>query len=137
MVSVRAEALLDADRDEVWAVIGDFASGPVRMAPGFVAASRAEAGVRTVTFADGAVVRERLVGVDEAQRRIAYAVVGGSVQPDHDNASMQVLSAGPGRSRLVWVRDVLPDELGPPMQTAMEAGTEVIRRRFACGGPPR
>jgi hypothetical protein len=29
-----------------------------------------------------------------------------------------------------------PDELGPPMQTVIAAGTEVIRRRFACAASP-
>jgi len=65
--------------------------------------------------ADGTVVRERRVCVDHDTRRIVYAVVGGSVQPDHDNASPQVVADGERRCRLVWIRDVLPDELAAPM----------------------
>lgn len=133
MATVRTEISIDADPDAVWAVIGDFADGPTRMAPGLVLDSRlvdtdGDARVRLVTFAGGASVRERLVGLDPDQRRIAYSVIGGTARPEHDNASMQVLTDGAGRSRFVWIRDVLPDELAEPMLAAMREGTGHIER---------
>ncbi|MGW4395339.1 SRPBCC family protein [Amycolatopsis nivea] len=128
MATIREEAVLESSADDVWEVIGDFAAGPRRMAPGFVLDSRAEEDCRVVTFANGTVVRERRVGVDHDTRRIVYAVVGGDVRPEHDNASMQVLADGEQRCRLVWIRDVLPDELAAPMRKTMSAGLEVIKR---------
>src|SRR4051794_8326219 len=115
MASIRKEIVIESSAEDVWEVIGDFAAGPSRMAPGFVLDTRVEADCRIVTFADGTVIRERRVSVDHDTRRIVYAVVDGTVQPEHDNASMQVFADGERRCRLVWIRDVLPDELGAPM----------------------
>ena len=88
MASISIEVVIESSADDVWKVIGEFATGPSRMAPGFVVDTRAEGDYRTVTFADGTVVRERCIGVDDDARRIAYSIVGGSVEPEHDNASM-------------------------------------------------
>lgn len=131
MASICEEAVLESSADDVWEVIGDFAAGPRLMAPGFVLDSQAEGDCRVVTFADGTVVRERRIGVDHDARRIVYAVVDGNVQPEHDNAAMQVLADGEQRCRLTWIRDVLPDELAAPMAKAMSAGIAVIKRTLS------
>jgi hypothetical protein len=128
MASIIVEVVIESSADDVWEVIGEFATGPSRMAPGFVVDTQAEADFRTVTFADGTVVTERRIGVDEQARRIAYSIVGGSVEPVHDNASMQAFPYGEGRCRLVWARDVLPDGLAGPMAGSMSRGLEVVKR---------
>jgi hypothetical protein len=86
-----------------------------------------------VRFANGMVARERLVAVDDEQRRVVYAVVGDTLRPDHDNAAMQVVADGDARSRLVWIHDVLPDELAAPMHAAMQQAAEVIARTLGGG----
>jgi len=128
MASISKEIRVDSDADQVWRVIGDFDAGPSRMAPGFVVETRAEADTRIVTFTDGTVARERLVAVDHDARRIVYAVVGDSLRPAHDNASMQVLPDGEHRCRLVWIHDILPDDLAPAIDTAMTRGLAVIKQ---------
>jgi hypothetical protein len=136
MASINKEIVIEAGADDVWEVIGDFAAGPSRMAPGFVVDTRAEAGFRVVTFADGTVVRERCVDVDDASRRIVYSVVDGTVQPEHDNASMQVVADGERRCRLRWTRDLLPAELAAPMARAMSRGLEAVKRTLDGTGDP-
>ncbi|RSM77048.1 SRPBCC family protein [Amycolatopsis sp. WAC 01375] len=128
MASISKEIVIESGADDVWEVIGDFGAGPSRMAPGFALDTKAETDHRVVTFADGTVVRERRVTVDNDTRRIVYSVVGGSVRPEHDSASMQVFADGERRCRLVWTRDVLPDELAAPMAEAMSRGLDVIKR---------
>ncbi|RSM67004.1 SRPBCC family protein [Amycolatopsis sp. WAC 01376] len=128
MASISKEIVIESGADDVWEVIGDFAAGPSRMAPGFAPDTKAENDHRVVTFADGTVVRERRVTVDHDTRRIVYSVVGGSVRPEHDNASMQVFADGERRCRLVWTRDVLPDELAAPMAEAMSRGLDAVKR---------
>ena len=128
MASISREIVIESGAEDVWQVIGDFATGPSRMAQGFVVDTKTEAGFRIVTFADGTVVRERLIAVDHDARRIVYSVVGGDVQPEHDNAAMQVVADGKTRCRLVWIRDVLPDALAAPMAEAMSHGIAVIKR---------
>jgi Polyketide cyclase / dehydrase and lipid transport len=127
MALLRTEISIAAAPADVWDVIRDFAAGPLRMAPGFVVGCEADADVRVVTFADGVVVHERFVELDDVERRIVYSVVGGSVQPDHDTAQMQVVPED-GGCRFVWTRDLRPDELAPGFQAAMDRGAEVIKR---------
>ncbi|MFC9472165.1 SRPBCC family protein [Nocardia sp. NPDC056952] len=134
MASVHKEILIDADPAQVWAVISDFTDGPVRMAPGFVTDSQlVEPGVRTATFADGTVVRERLIALDEQARRIAYSVIGDTMRPTHDNASMQVFSHGDGHSRFVWIHDVQPDDLAAPMGAAIDHGLTIFKQTMESG----
>ena len=133
MASISREIVIEAGAEDVWEVVGDFAEGPSRMAPGFVVDTRVEADHRVVTFADGTVVRERLVTIDHDTRRIVYSVVGGSVRPEHDNASMRVVADGERRCLLVWSRDVLPDALAAPMAEAMARGLEVTKRTLDDG----
>jgi hypothetical protein len=129
MASVQKEIIIDADPAEAWAVISDFADGPVRMAPGFVTDSRLdEPDVRIATFADGTIVRERLIALDDQSRRLAYSVIGDTMAPTHDNASMQVFAHSDGRSRFVWIHDVQPDELAIAMSAAMDHGLSIFKQ---------
>ncbi|WP_328418359.1 SRPBCC family protein [Micromonospora sp. NBC_00389] len=128
MASIRKEIIIESSADEVWNVIRDFSAGPSRMAPGFVVDTRIEAASRVVTFADGTVARERLVSIDDVARRTVYSVVGDTIRPTHDNASMQVFDQGEAHSRLVWIHDVLPDDLATSLDAAMEQGMTVIKQ---------
>jgi Polyketide cyclase / dehydrase and lipid transport len=128
MASISKEIVIGSRAEDVWEVIGDFGTGPSRMAPGFVVDTRADADTRIVTFADGTVARERLVSVDHEARRIVYAVIGDSLRPAHDNASMQVIADGEERCRLVWIHDVLPDDLASSLDAAMTQGLTVIQQ---------
>jgi hypothetical protein len=127
MASIRIESEIAADAADVWQVIGDWADGPVRMAPGVVVSSVAADDVRVVTFADGFIARERLVTRDDETRRIVYSLIG-ETGPEHDNAVMQIVPDGPGRCRFHWSRDVLPDEAAPPLSAAMYDATPIIKR---------
>jgi hypothetical protein len=134
MASISTEIPISSSADDVWRVIGDFATGPSRMAPGYVVDTRVEQDYRIVTFASGTVTRERFIAVDDVARRIVYAIVGGSLHPDHDNAAMQVLPDGEGACRLAWIHDVRPDELAPHLEAAMIAAGAVIKRTLEAGG---
>ncbi|GAA4199179.1 SRPBCC family protein [Actinocatenispora rupis] len=131
MATISREIRIDAGAADVWAVIGDFAAGPRRMAPDLVLDSHVDGDCRVVTFADGTIARERLVTVDHPTRRIVYSVVGDTVRPVHDNAVMQVVPDGPDACRFVWTRDVLPDDLAPFMDTAMTTALPVIARTLS------
>ncbi|ACZ91898.1 SRPBCC family protein [Streptosporangium roseum] len=135
MASVQKEIIIDADPADVWAIIGDFTDGPVRMAPGLVTDSRLDGpDIRVVTFADGTVARERLIALDDETRRLAFSVVGGTMQPTHDNASMQVAPHGDGRSRFVWIHDVQPDDLAIPMEAVMDHGLRIFKQTAEASG---
>lgn len=129
MASVQKEIIIDADPAAAWAIISDFIDGPVRMAPGFVTDSRLdEPDVRVVTFANGTVLRERLIALDNDLRRLVFSIIGGTMQPTHDNASMQVLPHGDGGSRFVWIHDVQPDDLTISMGAGMDDGLNIFKQ---------
>jgi carbon monoxide dehydrogenase subunit G len=128
MASIRKEILLDAPPDAVWAAVRDVGAVHRRLAPGFVVKTEFDGGARTVTFANGLIVRELIVDIDVPARRVAYAAVGG--RSTHHNASMQVFDDTGGRSRLVWIADFLPNEVAVAVGAMMDQGADVIRRTF-------
>ena len=81
-------------------------------------------GARIVTFGNGMVVRELIVDVDDAARRVAWSAVGGSMT--HHNASAQVLPDG-GGCRFVWIADLLPHDVAPAIAAMIEQGLGVIK----------
>ena len=125
MASIRKEIAIAARPGEVWAAIRDVGAVHQRLAVGFVTDTRMEDGVRVVTFANGFVARERIVDVDDETRRLAYAAAGG--QLTHHNASFQVFADGNGGSRVVWLADLLPDELEPVIDGMMEQGASAMK----------
>ena len=133
MASIRKDIPIDAPADEVWAAIRDVGAIHQRLATGFVTDTQMDGDeARIVTFANGLVVRELIVDVDDAQRRLAYAAVGGRSR--HHNASFQVFPDGPDRARVTWIADVLPHEVATPIGEMMEAGARAMQRTFAGAG---
>jgi hypothetical protein len=127
------EAIIDADPDDAWAALRDFGAVHERLVPGFVVDCRLDGDdARIVTFFNGAVAREILVGVDEAARRLAYSVVEGPLNSSHYNASAQVFPAPGGGTRFVWIIDVLPDAGAATVEQMMDRGIDVIEQTLAA-----
>jgi len=128
MAFIHREVLIDDTPENVWAAVRAFGEVHTRLAPGFVTDTRVEGDIRIMAFANGTVVRELIVDLDDEAQRIAYAVVGGSLEPTHHHASMQVLGDTEGRSRFVWITDVTPSSLGEPIAEMVDQGIHVIKR---------
>ncbi|MEV0973251.1 SRPBCC family protein [Microtetraspora glauca] len=137
MASIRKEFIVNATPDEVWDVLGDYGAVHERLAPGFVTNTQLSSDTRTVTFADGTIVHERLVDLDHDNRRVAYTVVGGSLHPSHHHAWMQALPETGGRTRFVWHTDILPDTLAPPITEFVEHGSTVMREALETAAAAR
>jgi len=127
MASIRKEIVVTAPVEDVWAAIRDVGAPHKRLAPGFLVETRLEGDARVVTFANGLVARERIVDVDDAARRLCWAVVG-SPRLTHHNASLQVFAEGGGRSRVVWIADLLPDEIAGDIRGLIEQGMTVMKK---------
>jgi carbon monoxide dehydrogenase subunit G len=125
MASIIKEIVIDAPAEAVWNAVADFGAVHRRFAPGFVTDVQLIPGARMVTFGDGAVVKELFLGSDPARRRLAYSVQ--SERFAHHSASFQVVDDGPGRSRLIWTADVLPDEMAPYIAGRMDEGLKVAK----------
>ena len=129
MASIYREIDIALDPGRVWDAIRDVGAVHTRLAPGFVADVRMDGDVRIVTFDDGRVIPERIIAIDDTNRRMAYAAVG-VPERKHHNASFQVFANGHGASRLVWITDVLPDTLADKFAAAMETGLAAAKRRL-------
>ncbi len=129
MASIRREIVIDAPPETVWSAVRDVGAVHERLARGFVTDTRLDGDARVVTFANGTVVRELIVDLDDAARRVAYAVVGGRMT--HHNASMQVLAEGERHSRLVWITDLLPNEAAEMIGGMIEQGSAAMQRTLA------
>ena len=127
MASIRRELLVDNDPAHVWAAIRDVGAVHERLAPGFVVDTRLEDGARVVTFANGLVARELIVDVDDEARRLVWSVVG-SPRLTHHNASLQVFADASGHSRVVWIADLLPDEIAGTIAAMIEQGLRVMKK---------
>ena len=135
MASIRREMLVEADPKEVWDAIRDVGAVHTRLAPGFVVDTRLEEGARVVTFANGLVARVLIVDVDDEARRLVWAVVGG--RPTHHNGSLQVFPEHAGRSRVVWIADLLPNELASTIAGLMDQGMSVMKKTLDLHGAVR
>ena len=126
MASIHKEIVIEARPEDVWDAIRDVGAIHRRLAPGFVVDTKLEGDARIVTFANGLVVRELIVDMGDAARRLVWSVVGGPMT--HHNASLQVFAEGDGRSRVVWIADLLPDDLAATIADMIEQGMGVMRQ---------
>src|SRR5215213_3024063 len=113
MATIRKEIGVERNKDFVWDAIRDVGAIHRRLVPGFVVDCKLEGDARIVTFANGMKVRELIVDVDDRTCRHAWSARGPNLV--HHNASAHVFSAGPDRSRVVWVADVMPNDIAPAM----------------------
>jgi Polyketide cyclase / dehydrase and lipid transport len=137
MASIYKEIRIEAPAGNVWMALRDFGAVHERLVPGFLVDGHLEDdGSRVVTFFNGMVLREMPVGIDDTAHRLSYFVVEGPLESTHHNASAQVFQEGNGCSRFVWITDVLPDELAPPIDELMEHGINVIKQTLESQQAP-
>jgi len=134
MASIRREVSIAVSADDAWAALRAVGAPHTRLVAGFVTDCRIEGAARIVSFANGMVARELIVDIDDSTRRLVWAAVGGRLT--HHNASAQVFAEGPQHSRIVWVADLLPDELAPAIAAMIEQGTAAMKRTLEAAASP-
>jgi hypothetical protein len=125
MATIRKEFTVQVAADEVWAAFRDVGAIHTRLARGFVTDCRLQGTLRTVTFANGLVAKERIVTIDDDAHRLVYSVVEG--KPTHHNGSFEVIPEGAGRSRVIWIADLLPDDIAGAIGQMMELGSQAMK----------
>jgi hypothetical protein len=84
-----------------------------------------------VTFASGSVLRELLVALDDERRRLVYAIPEGPFTTY--SASVEVLAEKDRRSRVVWIIDMLPDNLADYINGQVDEAVKVMRKTLPQG----
>ena len=92
MATIYKEIEIERNKEFVWDAIRDVGSIHKRLVPGFVVDCKLQGDSRVVTFANGMVVRELIVDVDDKTCRHAWSARGEPLT--HHNASIQVFSNG-------------------------------------------
>jgi polyketide cyclase/dehydrase/lipid transport protein len=128
MASIHNDISINAPARDVWDAVRDFGALHERLAPGFVTACTRDGDARIVTFANGSVAREILVDCDDARQRLVYAI--NNERLNHYSASVQVIADGAGSSRLVWIIDMLPNELAAYVEGQTREAVVAIHKAF-------
>jgi Polyketide cyclase / dehydrase and lipid transport len=126
VASICKEICVTATPDAVWSAIRDIGALHHRLVPGFVVDTRVEPGARIVTFGNGMVVRELIVDLDDQARRLAWSAQ--SERLAHHNAFVQVFEAEGGGARIVWVCDLLPNEMRDTIEGMIDNGMAAMKR---------
>ena len=134
MATIQKEIEIARDRSLVWDAIRDVGEIHRRLVPGFVVDCKLEGDSRIVTFANGMVVREVIVTVSDETCRHAWSARGERLT--HHNASIQVFTEGAAKCRVVWIADLLPNEVADAVEKMMLQGLDVMKRTLE-GNPAR
>ncbi|MEJ8849850.1 SRPBCC family protein [Variovorax rhizosphaerae] len=126
MASIHREMKLTADAAQVWDAVRDLGALHTRLVPGFVVDCRMDgADARIVKFGNGVEAREVIVDLDDMARRLVWSAAGGRLL--HHNASFQVFDEGAGKCRVVWIADLLPNEMAPAIAGRIDAGMQAMK----------
>jgi hypothetical protein len=126
MATIHREIEIGRSGRDVWDAIRDVGAIHRRLVPGFVVDCKLEGESRLLTFANGMVVRELLVSVDDKTRRHSWSARGEPLV--HHNASLQVFESGASECRVVWIADLLPNEIADTIGTMIGQGLEAMKR---------
>ena len=130
MATLRQDIELDIDPETAWDALRDFGALHERLVKGFVTACESDGRERVLTFFNGLTARELLVGVDDGDRRLTYAIVDGFT---HYQGTVQVIPRARG-CLFRWHVDLLPDERAGAVAQLMARGATAIRGTLSGAG---
>lgn len=113
----------------VWDAVRDVGALHTRLVPGFVIDTRVEPReeARQVTFADGTVVREPILSIDDERRRLAWTAEG--IPATHYNAVLTVEPDNTGTgTRVTWTTDFLPSEEHQALASMQDAALSAMKK---------
>jgi carbon monoxide dehydrogenase subunit G len=126
MASIHKEIAIERNKEFVWDAIRDVGAIHQRLVPGFVLDCKLEGDWRIVTLAKGMVVRELIVDVDDKTCRHSWSARGEPLT--HHNASIQVFSEGHDRCRIVWVADLMPNQVAEAIGEMIQQGLDTMKQ---------
>jgi hypothetical protein len=132
---------IDVSAAALWQAIGDFGAACqyLAMVVNCSAAGTGVGAVRTLTYADGSVITERLEVLDEAAHRLSYALLTDT--PFRDClTTVTVHDLGPGQCELAWSAifeaNGLPvGEAQEMLEGALELNSRALQRYITASAP--
>jgi Polyketide cyclase / dehydrase and lipid transport len=131
MATIHEEVEVKRSKEFVWDAIRDVGAIHRRLVPGFVVDCKLESDWRIVTFANGMVVRELIVDVDDKTCRHSWSARGKPLT--HHNASVQVFSEGQNKCRIVWIADLMPNEVAETIGGMIHQALQTMKQTLESG----
>jgi len=131
MASITEQVTLEVSADRAWAALREVGRAHVLFAPVLTDGS-IDGDIRTVTFANGVVLHERILDVDNARRRVSYAALN-APGTEYHHASMQIIEDGDRRCRFVWITDAHPASVIPAITPLIAQGTQALKANLESG----
>ena len=78
-------------------------------------------------MANGNIVKELIISIDDYNYRLAYAVIESQMRLLYHHASFQVIPEEKSSCKLIWITDFLPHELEPEIRARIDRGAVVIK----------
>jgi hypothetical protein len=125
MASIHEQLAVEVGSEEALAALRLVAE-PHKLFSPVLADAKLDGDTRTVRFANGMVVQERILEVNDQLRRVAYTALNAPGMTYH-HASMEVLDAGPGRCLFVWITDFLPPGIASNIAPLIEQGAKALK----------
>src|SRR5262245_43896675 len=125
VASIRKEIQVRREREVVWDAIRDVGAIHKRLVPGFIVDCRLEGDSRYLTFGNGTRIREIIVDVDDRHYRHVWSARGAPFT--HHNASIQVFAEDEASCRLVWIADLLPDDVAGSVEEMIQQGLNTMK----------
>jgi len=125
MATGSVEVELKASADDAWAAVGDFA-GVDKIFPGLDSLVIEEDDRILGMF--GMEIRERLLELDNEQRRLVYSVIDGVPLESHKGI-ITVEEVGSG-SKVTWAYEVTPDEMADIFGSTYAGALEQLKKHF-------
>ena len=134
MASITKNIETIAPVNAVWSAIRDIGALHTRLVPGFVVDTALDGDARIVTFANGMVIREPIIAIDDEHRRLVWSAEG--PQFEHYNSSAQAIEQADGTTVVVWIADFTPDEAASVVDEMMTAGAAAMKSALDRNAAP-
>ena len=126
MATIHKEIEIERNKEFVWDAIRDVGAIHKRLVPGFVVDCKLEGDWRIVTFGNRMIVRELIVSVDDKTCRHSWSARGEPLT--HHNASVQVFSEGQDKCRVVWIADLMPNEVNEAIDEMIQQALNTMKQ---------
>lgn len=125
MASIHQQVAVGVDVQRAWQALRNVGNAHQLFAP-VLTNSRLDGDTRTVTFANGMVLHERILDVDDQRHRVAYSALDAPGTAYH-HASMELVEDGEGRCVFRWTTDFFPPEVSGNIAPLVDAGTRAFK----------
>ena len=131
MASISKHIPLEADADTVWTALRDVGNAHQIFAPVLTDCRLDRDDIRVVTFANGMVVHEQIVDVDDDARRVAYTVLDGPFT--HHHATFVVAAEPEWHQRARLGERPAAERRRPDGRRPHGPGRVAAQQAFGCG----